>query len=147
MSIIRSWRSGMLLGLATALLLACSGPTRIVTGTVRPAIDPVQVKIYSVPPPVFEEIAILNASSHSAFTPGGQTQIDKVVNELKAQAAAVGANGIVLDGFSDTRSGSIGTGVGSESYGRNSAVGVGVGGAFGIYKKTGRARAIYVAAP
>jgi hypothetical protein len=56
----------------------------------------------------------------------------------------VGANGLILEGFSDVATGSVGTGVGSQSYGRSSAVGVGVGGGIGIFKKTGQARAIFV---
>jgi hypothetical protein len=60
------------------------------------------------------------------------------------QAAKLGANGIILEGFSDRETGSVGTGVGSDSYSRNSSVGVGVGGSLGIFKKTGQGRAIFV---
>jgi hypothetical protein len=62
------------------------------------------------------------------------------------QAAALGANGLILEGFSDRETASPGTGTGaaSQSYSRNTAVGVGVGGSFGIFKKTGQARAIFV---
>ncbi len=70
---------------------------------------------------------------------------DKVIERLKIEAAKLGANGVILNSFSDSQSASIGTGVGSESYGNRSSVGVGVGGSFGIYKKTGRGEAIYVA--
>jgi hypothetical protein len=51
---------------------------------------------------------------------------------------------VILEGFSDSETGSIGTGVGSDSYSRNSSVGVGVGGSLGIFKKTGKGTAIYV---
>jgi hypothetical protein len=63
---------------------------------------------------------------------------------MKTEAAQLGANGIILGAVSDRQTGSVGTGVGSDSYSRNSAVGVGVGGSLGIYKKTGKATAIYV---
>jgi hypothetical protein len=102
------------------------------------------VKIYSRPPAAFEEIAVLNASKRSAFTTGGQKTIDKVITGLKEQAAKLGANGIILEGFSDSQTGSVGSGVGSSSYSGNSAVGVGVGGSLGIYKKTGHGVAIFV---
>jgi hypothetical protein len=47
------------------------------------------------------------------------------------------------EGFSDAETGSLGTGVGSDSYGSHSAVGVGVGGSLG-FKKTGHGDAIFV---
>jgi hypothetical protein len=130
---------------ALVALAACTAPQSFVlTGTARPPISPAEVKIYSRPPPTFEEIAILNASSNSVFSPGGQSTVDKVIQRLKEQAAKLGANGIILEGFSDRETGSLGTGVGSSSVSNNSAVGVGVGGSLGIYKKSGQGRAIYV---
>jgi hypothetical protein len=130
------------------VLAACAAPqSYVLVGTPRPAVLPADVKIYSHPPPTFEEIAILNASSNSVFSPGGQSTVDKVIERLKEQAAKLGANGIILEGFSDRETGSLGTGVGSSSVSSNSAVGVGVGGSLGIYKKSGQGRAIYVPSP
>jgi hypothetical protein len=121
-----------------------SSDSFVMTGTARPPISPADVKIYSQPPPEFVEIALLNASSKSVFSPGGQQTVDKVIAELKEQAAKLGANGVILAGFSDRQTGSVGTGVGSSSVSSNSAVGVGVGGSLGIYKKTGQGTAIFV---
>lgn len=126
------------------VLTACASDSVVVTGSPRPAISPAEVKIYSRPPAAFQEIAILNASKNSAFTTGGQKTVDKVVEGLKAQAAKLGANGVILEGFSDSQTGSLGSGVGSSSVSSNSAVGVGVGGSLGIYKKTGHGVAIFV---
>lgn len=132
-------------GLSAALLVAaCAPSSHILTGTARPPIAPSQVKIYSTPPPKFQEIALLDASSKSIFEPGGQKAVDKVIERLKAQAAQLGANGVILGDIADRETGSLGTGVGSDSYSRSSAVGVGVGGSLGIYKKTGKGTAIYV---
>jgi hypothetical protein len=131
-------------GLVALSVVACATDSVIVTGNQRPPISPAEVKIYSQPPPMFEEIAILNASKSVAFTTGGQKTIDKVIAGLKEQAAKVGANGILLEGFSDQQTGALGGGSGSTSYSSNSAVGVGVGGSLGIYKKTGHGRAIFV---
>jgi hypothetical protein len=133
-----------LTGFVVLALSACATDSVIVTGTARPAISPAEVKIYSQPPPVFEEVAILNASKSVAFTTGGQKTVDKVIAGLKEQAAKVGANGILLEGFSDQQTGALGAGSGSSSVSGNSAVGVGVGGSLGIYKKTGHGRAIFV---
>ncbi|MDP9082826.1 MAG: hypothetical protein M3N50_03560 [Pseudomonadota bacterium] len=126
------------------LASACAPSSQVLVGVVRAPISPTEVKIYSHPPAVFEEVAILNASSKSVFAPGGQAAIDKVVARLKERAAKLGANGIILEDFSDRETGSLGTGVGSSSYSRNSSVGLGVGGSLGIFSKTGRGRAIYV---
>jgi len=136
-----------LITLATMLALglaACAPSSHIVVGTVRPAISPSEVKIYLQPPPSFEEVAILNASADSVFGTGGQGSADKVIQRLKEQAAKLGANGIILEGMSDQQTGSLGGGSGSASSSGYSAVGVGVGGSLGIFKKTGHGRAIFV---
>jgi uncharacterized protein YbjQ (UPF0145 family) len=135
--------------LAGILVLAACGSSDsfVMVGTARPPILPADVKIYSHPPPTYEEIALLNASTSHMFTPGGQKTIDEVIEKLKEQAAKLGANGVVLEGFSDRQTGSLGTGVGGGSASSNSAVGVGVGGSMGIYKKNGQGRAIYVPPP
>jgi hypothetical protein len=130
--------------LSTILLAACAPSSHILTGTARAPISPADVKIYSTPPPNFEEVALLDASSKSAFGPGGQKSIDKVIERLKAQAAQLGANGVILGDVSDRETGSLGTGVGSDSYSGHSAVGVGIGGSLGIYKKSAKGRAIFV---
>jgi hypothetical protein len=135
---------GLVAALALAVAAACAPSSHILTGTARPAISPANVKIYTTPPPNFQEIALLDAHSSSMFGAGGQKSIDKVIERLKEQAAQLGANGIILGDIADRQTGSLGTGVGSGSYSGNSAVGVGVGGSLGIYKKTGKGTAIYV---
>jgi len=125
-------------------LAACAPSSHILVGTARPPISPSEVKLYLQPPPAFEQIAILNASSNSMLGTGGQGSVDKVIQRLKEEAAKVGANGIILEGMSDRETGSLGGGSGSTSYSSNSAVGVGVGGSLGIFKKTGQGRAIFV---
>ncbi len=126
------------------LLAGCPSASQVLVGTPRAAIRADEVKIYSAPPPKFAEIAILNASSKSVFGTGGQRTIDKVIEQLKKQAAQLGANGLILEGFTASETASIGTGVGSDSYSPNSAVGVGVGGSFGVFKNSGQGRAIFV---
>jgi hypothetical protein len=125
-------------------LAACAPSSHILVGTARPPISASEVKVYLKPPPSYQEIAILNASAHSMLGTGGQGSVDKVIERLKEQAAKLGANGIILEGMSDRETGSLGGGSGSTSYSGNSAVGVGVGGSLGIFKKTGQGRAIFV---
>jgi hypothetical protein len=140
------FRSLLILG-ACLGLAACAPSTHVLIGQARPPISPDQVKIYSQPPTYYQEIAVLDASSKSVFGTGGQKTVDTVIERLKIEAAKLGANGVILEGFAESQTGSIGTGVGSSSYSSNSSVGVGVGGALGIYKKTGHGEAIYVPQP
>jgi len=125
-------------------LIACAPSSHVVVGKVHPPITPAEVRIYSHPPPYFEEIALLDASADHMFGPGGQPTVDKVIQRLKEEAAKLGANGIILEGMFDQQTGSVGGGSGSASASGNTAVGVGVGGSLGIYKKTGHGRAIFV---
>jgi len=75
-----------------ALMVGCATGTHIVTGTPHPKIKPTQVVLYQIPPAKYEIIGIVNAS-----TPGmRQRNMDDVVNQLKKQAADIGANGIIL---------------------------------------------------
>src|ERR1700676_5804040 len=97
-------------------LAACAPSSHILVGTARPPIAPSEVKIYSQPPPSFEEIAILDASANSMFGAGGQGSVDKVIQRLKEQAAKLGANGILLEGMSDRVTGSLGGGSGSSPF-------------------------------
>jgi hypothetical protein len=137
-------KNRLIIALVVLWVAGCANSSHVLVGTARPPISPTEVRVYPRPPARFEEIALLDASSKSAFEPGSQRATDKVIERLKAQAAQLGANGIILDGFSDREAGSLGTGIGSDSYSRHSEVGVGIGGSLGIYKKTGKARAIYV---
>ena len=132
--------------IAGSIISGCAVSSHVLVGQARAPIAPEEVQIYSdSPSATFEHIATLKANSRSAFGSGGPEAEDKVIERLKIEAAKLGANGIILSGFADSQSATIGTGVGSESYGNRSAVGVGVGGSFGIYKKTGRGEAIFVA--
>jgi hypothetical protein len=133
-----------LAGSLLALLSACSSSSHVLVGTARPPISPDQVKVYFEPPPVFEQIATLDASSGS-MSFSDQAKTDQAIANLKAEAAKLGANGILLQGMEKHQTGSIGLGVGGASYGGNSSVGTGVGGSGGLYNKNARGLAIYVA--
>ena len=88
--------------LGTVLALgACGTSSYVLTGTARAPIAPVEVRVYSQPPPVYESIAILDASSHTMYGSGGQQSTDKVIARLKEQAAHLGANGVVLEEIND----------------------------------------------
>ena len=134
-----------LLTVAVCVSMSGCAPTApVLVGPARAPIPVEQVVIYQQPPANSQDVAVLKASSHSVFSPGGPAATDMVVQRLKVRAAQLGANGLVLQGFSDSQTASLGTGVGSESYSRSSSVGVGAGASFGIFKKSGEALAIYV---
>jgi uncharacterized protein YbjQ (UPF0145 family) len=141
MRTMRTWRTIALLPL---LLSACSTTSHVLVGTARAPISPDSVRVYLQPPPKYETIATIDASSKNSFALTGQQNTDKAIARMKEEAAKLGANGILLQGMQDQQSGAIGTGMGSSSYGGGSAVGVGVGGSFGLYSKVAHGTAIYV---
>lgn len=118
-----SLRPITLLLLALALS-ACAGTSKVMLGQARPPVDPAQVRIYTTPPPGSIEIAQLESSSAVGF--GTQGQTDAAVARLKREAAALGANGVILMGVGSSGS-PVGMSVGAGSYGRHSAGGVGIG--------------------
>jgi hypothetical protein len=129
---------------AILVLAACASTSHVLVGTPRAPIAPDSVRVYVQPPPKYEQIAQIDASSKGSLALTGQQNMDKAVARMKEEAAKLGANGILLQGVEDQQSGAIGTGVGNSSYSGNSAVGVGVGGSFGIYNKVAHGLAIYV---
>ncbi len=80
------------LACGAVLLCGCATGTHIVTGKQRPPVNPEQVTLYQVAPEKFEVIGIVNSKT------GGVRQIsmDAAVEELKVQAAKIGANGIII---------------------------------------------------
>ncbi len=88
------------------ILNACASGSAIVTGKARGPIDPKLVILYLEPPVKYETIGLVNASSDSGFT--AQGDMDYAVEELKNQAAKIGANGILLISSGITTTGAIG---------------------------------------
>lgn len=123
---------------------ACSTSSHVLVGTARPPISPASVRVYRQPPPKYEEIATINATSQGSLALTSQQNMDKAMERLKVEAAKLGANGVLLQNVYDTQSGSIGAGGGGASYGPNSATGVGVGGSFALTSKVVQGLAIYV---
>ena len=82
--------------LAAALVAGCAGSSKVMLGQARAPIDPAQVQIYRTPPAGSQEIAQLESKSAVGF--GTQGQTDAAVARLKREAAALGANGVVLLG-------------------------------------------------
>jgi hypothetical protein len=126
------------------VLGGCATTSHVITGTARTPIEPSQVKVYSIAPPNYEEIAVIDATSRSSFSFGDQKKMDAVIERLKKEAASLGANGVLLQSTGSEYGGGVGTGV-------STGVGVGGGGisiGTGIFtasdNKTARGLAIYV---
>lgn len=112
--------------LAAVLLVSsgCASTSRVMLGQARAPVDPALVQVYSTPPAGSVEIAQLESSSAVGF--GTQGQTDAAVERLKREAAALGANGVILMGVGSSGS-PVGMSVGAGSYGSRVGGGVGIG--------------------
>jgi hypothetical protein len=132
------------LGCCAVLIAACSTSSHVLVGTARPPIAPESVRVYLQPPPHYEEIATINASSQGSLALTSQQNMDKAIERMKNEAAKLGANGVLLQGVQDQQTGAIGLGGSNTNVGSSSATGVGVGGSFGLTNKATQGIAIYV---
>lgn len=105
-------------------------------GPARAPIAAESVRVYTAPPARFEEIARLETESPIGFGTPGQT--DSAIARLRREAAALGANGVLLLGV-DTVAPPVGVSVGTGVVRRH----VGVFGSVGI--PTSQRRAVGVA--
>ena len=113
------------LSLGVALAVGgCASTSKVMLGQARAPVDPASVQIYSTPPAGSVEIAQLESSSAVGF--GTQGQTDAAIARLKREAAALGANGVILMGVGSGGS-PVGMSVGAGSYGRHTAGGLSVG--------------------
>ncbi len=119
--------------LSTSVLLACASGSAIVTGKTRQPVAPNQVKIYLEPPASFEIIGLVSASSDAGWTEQGS--VDYALEELKNQAAKLGANGLLLVSTGDRTTSVVSTLPGGVVY------------SIPVVAKTIQAKAIFVATP
>jgi hypothetical protein len=129
-----------------ATINGCATSSQMLTGSPRAPLLPSEVRVYTQAPESFEEIAVLSASRKSMSSAGGERAIEKMIETMRSQAAQLGANGLLLEEFSDSDPVAVGTGVGSQTYTHNASIDVGVGGSLGVVKKAAKARAIFIAA-
>jgi hypothetical protein len=86
-----------LLFVVAIVLAGCADGSALITGQTRNVIeDHTSVRILTAMPEGAEMIAIVKASSDAGWTQ--QESLDYAVDEIKRQAAEVGANAIVLTG-------------------------------------------------
>jgi hypothetical protein len=101
------------------MLAGCATGAALVTGVKRPPIDPGQVRIYSAPPPKYEEVAIISANSYWSWAWNEQAKMDTATRELRVKAAKLGANGVVVKNLGNAAisAGGLGTGAGALALG------------------------------
>lgn len=100
----------MLIALVGVAVLAGCTLTRgshLVIGNTRPAINPADVTIYTELPASYQKIAMVSADARNDFA-SQQNLSDNAIERLKKEAAEVGANGILLNGFGNYVVGSSG---------------------------------------
>jgi len=126
--------------IALAVLSGCA-TSHVMVGQARPPISPDQVQIYVHPPAgKYVEIALLESSSNGSLAVGAQAKTNVLISRLKAEAASLGANGIILEGVGDIAVGTVGTAYATGS--NHSAVGFGSSAT--VLHKKGDGLAIYV---
>ena len=91
------FRPCLLLPLALLAIAACASGSAIVTGTRRPSIAPEHVKIYLEPPPEFETIGLVSASSDAGWTEQGS--VNYAIAEFEEARGEVGSEWSTHSGF------------------------------------------------
>jgi hypothetical protein len=131
--------------LAAVLLAGCATTSHVMLSPARPAIAPERVRVYFEPPHGrYVEIALLETAS-GAFTYGEQHKMDAVMAKLRAEAAGLGANGVLVQGMGNgRRDGRVNVGVGGGSFGRHTRIGGGIGVDISPAQKHAQAIAILV---
>lgn len=69
--------------------------SRVIVGTPSPPIDPDQVKIHLHAPAKYEEVALVSADSRGTLRWSARGTTDLVIGRLRAEAASLGANGLL----------------------------------------------------
>lgn len=88
-----------------AIILAisgCASGSSILVGEARQPIEPNKVHLYVEQPANYKTIALVSASSDAGLTE--QDSVNYAVEELKKQAAKLGANGVLLKATSNNNS-------------------------------------------
>jgi hypothetical protein len=80
----------------------------------HPRIAPEAVKLYAAPPAHYEIVAIIQAHSNSGWSDQGK--LDTALEELRSQAAKIGANGLLIEGQGDTTTGAVAVPIGNGMY-------------------------------
>ncbi|PYF84076.1 MULTISPECIES: hypothetical protein [Marinomonas] len=111
-----------------ALLFGCSSGSHVVTGQQLPEIEVEEVTVFEEAPAFdYKVIGTVRASSDGGFTEDARKE--KATEELKEQAAKIGANGVILDEVTQLSFRRLGTGIGVSGSSRG-GLGTSIGSSF-----------------
>ena len=125
MTVLRMTVLRSMLVVAVLAAAGCASTSKVMLGPARAPIPAEAVRVYVEPPLRFREIARLEANSAIGFGTPGQT--DSAIATLRREAAALGANGLLLMGIDTVRPPvgvSLGTGIVRRHVGVFGSVGV-----------------------
>jgi len=94
-SIFRLLPLALLVAGLLSIFSGCNSSSAVLVGTARAPIAPQLVKIYYQAPSNFEVVAIIDATGKSGWTDQGK--MDGAVTALREKAAALGANGVLVE--------------------------------------------------
>src|SRR5919204_4620336 len=106
--------------LPACLICACASTRTIVVGQPRPPISPEAVRVYQGPPRHFERIAIINSSAGTSWIFPNRPSMELGISRLREEAAALGANGVLVEQVYDVPAGGLAIGVGGFGFTRHS---------------------------
>jgi hypothetical protein len=131
---------------ATALTVAaCETSSHRLIGAARPAIPVERVQLYlERPARRYLEIATLDASSERAWAFGEESKAQVVIRRLKAEAAKIGANGVLLEGISEAAGPAVGADIGTNYEGPRGTIDLGLGAGTLFGSRRGSGIAIYL---
>lgn len=130
------------------MLEACTTSSHVLLGRTRTALQAADVRVYLEPlTGSYETIAVVAASSRRSWSWTAEAQAEVVMDRLKAEAAKLGANAIVLGEISTGGAASGGVDVAPDVTREHASIGVGFDATSLLGSRQGRAVAIYVPPP
>lgn len=107
----------MALFLLAFIVAGCATGSAVVTGRKRAPISPDSVRLYSSPPQQpYEEIGIISSNSYWSWAWNEQAKMDTATREIRAKAANLGANGIIIKSVGSEDISAAGMNLGSGLY-------------------------------
>jgi hypothetical protein len=99
----------LIFGIAlSAMLSSCTSTgSAVVTGKVRPAIPKEQVQVYLEAPASYEIIGLVESIGYAGMT--DQSRMNRAIEELKARAGRIGANGVLLESTGNATGATVGS--------------------------------------
>ena len=132
--------------LAFMLASACSTSSHVLLGEARTPLPPGEVRVYLEPLSVpYQKIAEVDASSRRSLAWTAQAKADVVMSRLKAEAAKLGANSVMLEEITFGEPLSTGAAVAPDVTRDHASVGVGLDASGLLSARYGRGLAVYVA--